>query len=304
MERNNSFPLKSFLEQWLPRLVALGILAYLVYSLLFKQDHFTWLHIIALAMAIGLILAPMASRLRVSNLIDFKSKLDGLEQEQRETKAQLNELTNQISTTISMRVNPVQVISLQGYQQLISNIQESESRLPNTTTANEGRKYTKVEFLRLVNGYRNRAFPLLLLTRAFQKTINEHRYPPSDSATEDMTMDEHIKYLVNTILENDLRTAFPIEVIDEKSGKTRPFPIITPDVIEGLRQINSLLDLSQSIETGKQELPSPSDIDNLFDKVSNALSTIGAGLEIVATNSILYRYAVTSAIKSLEEKIK
>ena len=300
MGKINPFRLKVFLEQWLPRLVAVGILGYLAYSLFFRQDEFSGLYIIALLIVTALILAPMARRLRVPNLIDFKSKLDGLEEEQRETKAQLNQLTNQISTVVSTHVNPIQVISLQGFQQLISNTEETKSK-----STNEGTKYTKVEFLRLANGCRNRALPLLMLTRSFQIAINEHRFFSVDRDTVQCnTIDERIKNLVNTILQHDLRTVFPIEVADEKTGKTYMYPIITPDIIEGLRQINSLLDLSHRIKTGEEELPSSLDIDNLFNKVLHTLAVIGTGLEIVAADSILHRYRVTSTLKALEEEIK
>lgn len=301
MEKSNSFPLKLFFEQWLPRLIALSIFAYLIYSLIFRGDAFSALHIGALAIILVLILGPVASRLKVFNLIDFNSKLDGLRQEQQETKAHLNQLTNQISTVstaLSIRFNPVQVVSLQGLEQLISNSQQTKSQLPD-----EGGKYTKTEFLRRTNGFRYRALPLLMLTRSFQITINEHRLFSSDLDTiQGETIDERIKNLVHIILQNDLRTAFPIEVIDEKTAKTCKYPVITADTLDGLRQIYSLLDLSHKIETGEEELPSPRDIDNLFNKIDSTLATIGAGLEIVATESILTNYRVTSTLDSLKEK--
>ena len=108
MGENNSFGQKLFLEQWLPRLIAIGILIYLTYSLFFKQHQFSSLHIYALLITAALILAPMASRLRVFNLIDFNYRLDGLQQEQQETKSQLNEINTKISNIIFANVNPVQ----------------------------------------------------------------------------------------------------------------------------------------------------------------------------------------------------
>lgn len=82
MDKSDSFPLNVFLEQWLPRLMALGVFGYLAYALFVKQYELSSLHLIALAMAIALLLALMARRLRVPNLIGFDSRLHGLEQQQ------------------------------------------------------------------------------------------------------------------------------------------------------------------------------------------------------------------------------
>ena len=108
--------------------------------------------------------------------------------------------------------------------------------------------------------------------------------------------------MIKRILDNDLNTVFPIRVIDEKSGKTRS--VITPEIVEGLKQINSLMGLLQKIENDEIEFPSRLDIDSLFDKIGDALNTVAASLEVVGTNSILYQYRMTSAIKALEKEIE
>jgi KaiC/GvpD/RAD55 family RecA-like ATPase len=65
-----------------------------------------------------------------------------------------------------------------------------------------------------------------------------------------------------------------------------------------------LIDLSQKIENDEIELPSRLDIDSLFNKVGNALATIGLGLEVVGINSILFQYKMTSAINALRKEIE
>lgn len=115
-------------------------------------------------------------------------------------------------------------------------------------------------------------------------------------------MDEKIPNMIKMVLDNGLETVIPIRIIDEKSGETRS--VITPEIIEGLNQINSLLDLCKRIENNETELPSRLDIDNLFDKIGDALTTLAAGLEVVGAHSILYEYRMTSAIKELEKEIE
>ena len=305
MKNSNSFTLKAFFEQWLPRLIALGVFAYLIYSLLFRQDEFSWLHIAALAIVIALILAPMASRLKVLNLIDFNSKLNDVMQEQQETKREMNELKNQISTFVSMRVSPIQIMTTNGsevFRELFSSLRKTESEVDSTVSIEKDTKYTKEAFLRRAYGYRFRAHALLLLTMAFQVAVREHRaFEPADFV-EGNTINEKIPNMLKRVLDNGLDIVFPIVVTDEKSGETRS--VITPEIIENLQLINSLIDLCQKIENNEIELPPRHDIDNLFDKITEALSTIGAGLEVVGTNSILYQYRMLNTIETLKREIE
>lgn len=160
---------------------------------------------------------------------------------------------------------------------------------------------TKEDFLRHAYGYRYRAYTLLFMTMVFQVAMREHRaFEPADFAKGN-TMDEKIPNMIKRILDNGLDTVFPIRLIDEKSGETRS--VITPEIVEGLKQINSLIDLCQKVENNEIELPPRHDIDTLFDKIREALSTIGAGLEVVATNSILYQYRMLNTIEALKKEI-
>lgn len=299
MKNSDSVALKSFFEQWLPRLIALSIFAYVIYSLIFKGDKFSGLHVGALAIILVLILAPMASRLKVLNFIEFSSKLNDLKREQQETRSQLSELRNQISTVVSTRVNPIQIVTTDGSKV----VRELLLSLKKTEKAEEkGMKYTREEFLWRSYGYRYRAYVLLHMTMAFQIAMREHRAFELADYENGNTMDEKIPNMIKRILDNGLDSVFPIRLIDEKSGETRS--VITPEIVEGLRQINSLIALSQKIENNEIELPPRLEIDSLFDRIKDAISTIGLSLEVVGTNSILYQYRVTSAIEALQKEIE
>jgi hypothetical protein len=298
MKNSDSFALKSFFEQWLPRLIALAIFAYLIYSLVFKGDRFSGLHVGALAIILALTLAPMASQLKVLNFIEFSSKLDALKREQQETRSQLNELQNQISTVVSTHVSPIQIFTTDGsaVREVFSSLKKTEKE------EKKDGEYTKEEFLRRSYGYRYRAYVLLHMTMAFQIAMREHRAFELADYENGNTIDEKIPNMIKGILDNGLDSVFPIGLIDEKTGETRS--VITPEIVEGLRQINSLIDLSQKIENNEIELPPRFEIDSLFDRIKDALSTIGLSLEVVGTNSILYQYRTTSFIDALRKEIE
>lgn len=304
---------KPFWKQTFPRIiaivVAIGTFAYLLYDLLGRASELSTLHVWLLVIILALILAPMASRLKVLNLIDFSSKLNDLKREQQETKSQLSELRNQISTAVSMSVSPIQqqttIFTANGFKKIIEvlpSFKKAQGEADSALSVEKGTEYTKEKFLRRAYGYRFRAHALLLLTLAFQVAMREHRAFEQADFVEGNTMNEKIPNMIKRILDNGLDTVFPIRIIDKKSGETRS--VITPEIVEGLKQINSLLDLCQKIEKDEIELPSRLEIDGLFNKIGDALSTVGAGLEVVGTHSILFQNRMTSSIKALKKEIE
>jgi len=246
----------------------------------------------------------MVSWLKLFNFIEFGSKLNDINREQQKTKREMNEIKNQISTFVSMRVSPIQIMTTNGsevFRELFSSFRKTESEVDSTVSIEKDREYTKETFLRRAYGYRFRAHALLLLTMAFQVAVREHRaFEPADFV-EGNTINEKIPNMLKRVLDNGLDIVFPIRIIDEKSGETRP--VITPEIEENLQLINSLIDLCQKVENNEIELPPRHDIDNLFDEITEALSTIGAGLEVVGTNSILYQYRMLNTIEALKKEI-
>ncbi|MFC1893970.1 hypothetical protein ACFLYR_08155, partial [Chloroflexota bacterium] len=192
----------------------------------------------------------------------------------------MSEIKSQISTVVSMGVSPIQqqttiftANGLKNIKEVMSTFNKSEGEPDSVSDI----QYTKEKFLRHAYGYRYRAHALLLLTLAYQIAMREHRtFEPTDFVEGD-TMEEKISNLIKRVLDNGLDTVFPIGTIDEDSGETRS--VITPEIVEGLKQINSLLDLCQKIEKDEIELPPRLEIDGLFNKIKDALSTVGAGLE-------------------------
>ncbi len=230
---------------------------------------------------------------------EFEDYLKKREIEKVPEKQDLQEIKEITSILLAHKEHK---ITAEEYLKFKDNILPQISEHKPEITINEELVTSKEEFLRRAYGYRHKAYILLLMTMSFQIAIREHRvFEPSDFA-EGNTMDEKIPNMIKRVLGNGLETVIPIRVIDEKSGEARS--VITPEIIEGLNQINSLLDLYKRIENNEINLPSCLDIKNLFDKIGDALSTLAAGLEVVGTYSILYEYRITSAFKELEKEIE
>jgi len=297
MKKDNSFPLQLFFEQVLPRLIASGIFAYLLYSLISKGHALSSLHIGALVIMLVLLLAPTARILRVFGF-EFRSKLNDLKREQQKTTSQLIDLRSQISTYITTSSNPIQIVTTDasGLSDLFSSLRKTEK------AEKTDKKYTKEEFLRRTHGYISRAYVLLLLTMSFQIATREHRSFQLADYVEGSRMREKIPKMVKKILDNGLDSVFPIKLIDEKGDEVTS--VITPEIIEGLEQINSLIDLSQKIENDEIELPSHLDIDSLFDKIGNSIATVALSLEVVGTNSILYQHKITATMNALRKELE
>lgn len=188
MKNSDAFPLKTFLEQWLPRLIALSIFAYLIYSLVFRGDAFSLLHVGALVIVLALILVPMASRLKVFNVIEFSSKLNDLKKVQEKTNNQLSELRSQMSTVVSARVSPIQIVATDTSvaRELLSSLGKTEKEEKKDT------EYTKEKFLQRFYDYRSRAYFLLYMTMVFQVAMREHRAFELADIVEGNTMNEKI----------------------------------------------------------------------------------------------------------------
>jgi len=233
---------------------------------------------------------------RAADFDDYLKKREIEKVPEKQYLQEIKEITNILLTHKEHGITPEECLKFK--DKMLHQISEPKSEI----IINGELVRSKEEFLRRANGYRHRAYILLLMTMSFQTAMREHRvFEPSDFA-EGNTMDEKIPNMIKMVLDNGLETVIPIRIIDEKSGETRS--VITPEIIEGLNQINSLLDLCKRIENNETELPSRLDIDNLFDKIGDALTTLAAGLEVVGAHSILYEYRMTSAIKELEKEIE
>jgi len=230
---------------------------------------------------------------------DFEEYLKKREVEKAPEQEKLQEAEKLTSLLIEHKTHSITLEELNEFREKMFS-QASEDKLEALSL--EGTSDAKEEFLRRAYGYRYRAYTLLLMTMYFQLAMREHReFEQGDFVVGD-TMDETIPDMIKRVLDNGLDTVFPIRVIDEKSGETRS--VITPEIVEGLKQINSLLDLYQKIENDETELPSRLDIDSLFDKIADALNTISLSLKLVGTNSILYQYRMLNTIETLKREIE
>ncbi len=290
-----------FWEQIFSRIIAVGILAYLIYSLVFIGQVLTGLHVWMALIALVLVLVPMASRLKIFNFLDFTSKIDNIQKEQQETKNALVELRSQISAAIDVRVSPVQhqtnILSLSSI-----NINElmklAQSSTPGATeTTIKEPQYTINRFLRRANLHRSRAFSILFIARHFQEALLNHELG-KDIAPEE-TLDEKIHSMSKSLLDKGLDKLFPIHIVDE-NGKTELFSI--SEISEGLQLVDSFLDMYQKID--KQEMQVPDNADELLNKIEHTMYLIQSGIVILGTSTIVSEYNLRQTFAQLQSWIQ
>lgn len=215
---------------------------------------------------------------------------------ERETLQETEKLT---SLLIEHKKHSITVEELHEFREKMFS-QASEDKLEARSL--EGISDTKEEFLRRAYGYRVRAYTLLYMAMAFQIALTEHRvFEPTD-LVEGNTMDEKTRNILKKILDKGLEVLFPIGLIDEKSGEIRS--VYNQELVENLQLIDKLILLSQKIEKGELGLPPRLDIDSLFDKVADALTTVAVSLEVVGTHSILHSYRIMKSIEALKREME
>lgn len=299
---------RTFWEQTFPRIAAIVIailaFAYLLYDLLVRGNELSGLHLGILLIVLALVLATIASRLKIVNFLDFNSKLESLREE---TTHELRGLRNQISTAIDLRIRPEQhqmtIFNMGGslakpvLEQLVKQYQAST--IPAAGVDNKRTEYSREQFLRRADTYRARAYTILVLARAFQTSILEHRTPEPDD-TGNGSIDERIVYLVEKLIDDGLQIIIPFHI--EKDTKENIQPQILEETTVNLRLLNSLLDLRNKVDNEEIPLPSRDEVDELIDKVADALSTVQVAIAYRGTLAIMYEYEMMSKIKELRAK--
>lgn len=288
----------------MPRIIAIGILVYLVYSLVIIGDTLRDLHIWVLAIMLALVLAPMASRLKILNIVDFSSKLNNLTKEQKKTKSELTELRNQISSYIDIRVKPVQqqtaIFSLANVKELQNAMQELKQPLTGDESeiVEKEPESARQQFLMKADSYRHVARNILHTAFTFQIAILKRRLAGSKDKIKGNTTDEKIRYLLRKVLDNGTKTILPIMLVDEKTKDIKPLD--WEGIAADLQQLETLLDLRQKILDREIQLPQQDYIDKVFDRVNSALQNIAAGISIMGSAAIIYQYDMTNKIRELK----
>lgn len=284
----------SFWGQVIALLVAASAFAYLVYALAWQGEDFRYLHVVTFLLIVALVLAPLAGRLKIWNLIDFQTKMESLREE---TKKELGDIRNQISTTIETRIAPVQhqwtVLGLGGAdaKQLQQLITEAFQR---ATPPEIGEDISKAEspriqFLRKADSYRHRAYTCLFMARAIQIAIRDQR-SVKDGDIRTGSIDATINSILDHLLPDGVELFVPPDCMAETA--------------EGLESIKNLLQLRQKVDSEEAEPPPQQESQELFRKVENSVANVLAGAAWQGIQAILYQQEMTRKLKYLRDSLK
>jgi hypothetical protein len=195
-------------EKIIPRVIASVAFAYLVYALTWGDEVLSYLHVIIFALVVVLVLAPFARRLKIPSVIDFESKLESL---RGETKKEIGEIKNQISTTLESHVTPVQhqwnVIGMEGplVQELAKSITKELKQITPTKTGKDN-KDKRNRFLRRVDTYRAEAFDILTMAYYMHLAMSEQRPFDKDKDVLTGSNDEKVDYMINHLLDGGIES--------------------------------------------------------------------------------------------------
>jgi hypothetical protein len=277
----------SLWEKIIPRVIASVAFAYLVYALTWGEEDLSYLHVIIFALVVVLVLAPFARRLKIPSVIDFESKMESLREE---TKKEIGEIRNQISTTLESHITPIQhqwtVVGMG--EPLVKQLAQSitkEFRRTTLTDTIKGAKYTRNQFLRKADAYRMRAFDTLFLAHTIQLAIHGQK-PPGKQSKDTRSDDERINDLISSLPKEEIHFFVPEEYVEE--------------TFEGLKAINNLLEIRKKVDSG-EEPPNQKETKKLFATVDDTISGILAGVILQGWNAILYRKDMIQKLKELRE---
>ncbi|MBA7666732.1 hypothetical protein ES703_74813 [subsurface metagenome] len=227
----------------------------------------------------------------------FKEYLKKREIEQvpeREHIQEIDKLTTVLIKYKEHNITPEEYLEFK--EKILSQAYEGESKVRSTGEIIK----TKEEFLRRAYAIRARARAILSLAHVFQIAIREHRLYEEKDEIEGENYDEKTCNTLKKILDNGLKTLLPIYLVNGKGGKPKPLP--WKAIEEKVVLLNRIIELRQKVEKGEIELPERSEINELFDKVGDALGDIFVGLIAIGSQSIISEYRVHKFIEELEKK--
>jgi len=280
---------------WLERVLIIVVvaiaLAYLIYTLAWQKEEFNYLHFLTFLVVAVLALVPFASRLRIPNVIEFDRKIDSVREE---TKKELADIRNIISSSIQTQVSPVQhqwnVIaagddSLKRLAQALS-VAESESSQQQKEIEKIDSKSS--EFLREVDHLRYGAYCTFLAARSMQIAMREERAVIPDDLGKDKA-GERVISLIDRILHNGVQLFVP----PNEQGRT----------IEELQDMRKLLEIYIQVKHDKAEAPTDEEMQVLISKAKNAIGNILTGVIWHANHSLLYQQSMMKNIEAIKKEL-
>ncbi len=293
---------RTFWEQLFPRILALGIVGYLIYYLGIKGDALNIFHIVMLVIMLALVLAPMARKLKIFNIVDFDSKFNALQEEQQETKAQIGEMANKISNIIDVQIKPSQnqtnIINLGDMEEFLKELKSPKQLDTPTPTKDKGdSEQDRIDFLSSAEIHRGRTFTVLVIAREFQEAILEHKALSAKVVIGD-TLDDKIRHMSKALIDRDVSVLFPFNIL---KGEVDAVPDIVSDITNGLQCVDEFLNIRQKVEN--REIAVPSNADELLENITEAVLNIKGAVIVSGSTAIVTNYNVKNKVNQLLDAV-
>jgi len=243
-----------------------------------------------------LVLAPMARRLKIFNLVDFNSKFNDLQKEQQETKVQLSELRNQISNVMNMDVRSAQYqTNILNFGDVIKLLPALEAHTTVSTLDKKDPEQVRQDFLSKAEIRRGRVFSVLAIARELQEAILEHKAIAAKVVIGD-TFDDKISHMSKALIDRGINVLFPFAILGEKGNEV---PLTISEITEGLQLIDNFLNVRQKVEN--REIAVPNDADELLHKIEQAILRIKAAVIVLSTNLIVSEYNLQRSLTQIRK---
>lgn len=284
-----------------PRLVATGMFAWLIYTLVFEDKELNSGYVVLWIIVGVLVLAPMARRLKIFNVFDFSSRIGKLTEEQKATRREVVDLRNQVSSFIKLDIKPVQsqtnIFTLSGVEKGIMRGLEIEDKV----ITQKGEEDERLSFLIRASEYRRWAAVVLALAFNFKIARQERELMGGTKIDKGNTIDERIRYYIKDILENGIEETIPIR-LKKEDGEIETLPL--GEITKNLQDLSKLLDLRQEVWDNKSEVPERSYVNKLFSNVHEVVVTISAAVDVIGMSSIIDLIGIMDRIRGLGEEVE
>lgn len=242
-----------------------------------------------------MILAPMAGRLKLMNILDYESKFNELKQEQLTTRNQLINIQSQISTYFSpiQQTNIFTAKTFEGLEKFLPVHKTLEDKMD--------KKTQKERFLKRAYQRLSSAYDILYIAIAFQVALHEHRVIEMTDYDydEDDSTNVRINKMLKKLLDNGLETIFPVKLINE-NGEEKTLPV--EQIAINLQMIPRLIELLNQVEQDQEVELTTQEIDAMFTNINDSLSEIVTSIVVIGSSSIASYYGITKAIEKVKEK--
>lgn len=304
---------KDFWQQSFPRIgavfLAFGFLFFTLFDLFVRDKEISSFHFWILIAACSLILATIASRLKILNFVDFDSKFKKLE---KTTKQELANIRQQVSASIKQQITPSQNVSTT----VNLDLQSLMKTIGKTDVLRYEREsdYNRDSFLRRADAYRLYAGSLLQIARMYQIILVKHEFPDinssntsftddkSDQTTFEGSINQRILYWSKDLLNEGIDSLFPFKI--EDSDDDNRVTLLKRNTENCLRLLPSFIEEYIKVNANEVEIPPFKEAEKLFRKLADGLDNLRVAIILLGSHSILSLNQLQTSLHEFMDELK